>query len=353
MIKYIGLFIIFMVLFPVVSLVGIGKKEKAGESLLSKDDSRYIRGFATCGVFLAHTESYMEEFGMPYVSIMRPFSIMGGVGVLLFFFVSGYGLWKAYSCDMDCIKYWKKRIFNTYLPAVIIETVFAVESLSRLENWSVSSFFYAVFISCWFIDVIMIEYVIFFLSYLVSKLFHNSKTYMLIIIYITDILIAVLFLLCGFEARWYNGLLLFPVGMSVALHENFLMRAIRKQWWAWFSAFLTIFLGLGIVFCLNKGALWADFIKTLSGVALSLLFAIIMQKLKLGNKAMFWIGDRSLYVYLVHIGFLEIVFYYTRAHGELDFMPYAIPVLLLVSIAVSGIFEKIISFAFSKVRKSS
>ncbi len=344
--NYLFTFIIFFVLFPLVVLWGIGKRKEEKNTLLTKEDSGFIRGFATIGVFLAHLESYYEEFGMEYVKFLKPFSVLGGIGVLLFFFVSGYGLWKSYSAGLVSKIYWKKRIINVFIPAIVIQGIFAIESMIRLDSVSVSEFLERTFTSGWFVDVIMLEYLLFFIVYCaVDKMGKNNPEARLILLYLLDIILVVVFFILKLDARWYNGLLLFPVGMSMAKHEEYFIVLFKKH------PIISVFAGFvgfvfsGMVFYVYKGAVWADAIKTLCGITLSFLFVVVLLKMSIGNRVMKWIGDRSLFFYLIHAGIIEILFRFTRFKTELNLMPYASWILLVSSTIVCwlfyGIFEKI------------
>lgn len=344
-------FLIFFALFPLVAIVGIKRRKDENGSLIDRDDSRFIRGFATCGVFLAHSESYLSGINFAGSRFLKPFSVMGGIGVLLFFFVSGYGLWKSYSGNMNIGKYWKKRLLNTFLPAILIEAAFAIESLTRKNTFTLNNFLFETFVDSWFIDVIMIEYVIFFLSFIIShKIKKDNLNLMLGTVFVFDMVIAVAFFVMGLDDRWYNGLMLFPVGMFLAYKENSFKKSMDKKWFVWFAMSILSFAGFGMVFWLFKGAVWANLLKTLAGIALSVLFTVFFRRFSLGNKVMNWVGDKSLYVYLIHVGILDILFTITWSDYYDLFYVWGVAILLVSTIVIShGVFILLNPY-FSKKR---
>jgi fucose 4-O-acetylase-like acetyltransferase len=60
----------------------------------------------------------------------------------------------------------------------------------------------------------------------------------------------------------------------------------------------------GGLFTIGKGLLWADICKNLAGCAMEMIFLCACWKIDCGGKTMQWLGKRSLYVYLVHLGVL-------------------------------------------------
>lgn len=92
----VGIYIVSFFLFP-LSVFMQARRGRTGNVFLEKEDSNFIRGVAACFVILAHLMDILIEEGMGGDSLLRIFDVTGGMGVLLFFFVSGYGIFKEYS----------------------------------------------------------------------------------------------------------------------------------------------------------------------------------------------------------------------------------------------------------------
>lgn len=86
---------IFFLSFVPFCIWGIRKNVIGNEQLLSIKDSNYIKGMAACGVFLAHCYFYIENNSDLYIAPLKFFSFLGGMGVLMFLFVGGFGLTKS------------------------------------------------------------------------------------------------------------------------------------------------------------------------------------------------------------------------------------------------------------------
>lgn len=113
-----GIYLICFIIFPVAVLVNAHKTNNT-ENFLDKQDVNVVKGVATCFVILAHLVIQLETMG-EYNRILHIFSTMGGLGVLLFFFVSGYGLYNGYKVKKVDATFWRKRLVNMYLPCVLI-----------------------------------------------------------------------------------------------------------------------------------------------------------------------------------------------------------------------------------------
>lgn len=320
------------VLYALISLIAvykIGRQTSSKTDLISIPESNYIKGLATIGVLLAHLYFFIKDHGIQGTKILFPFSFLGGMGVLLFFFVSGYGLFVGYANKKANITFWKKRLFNMYIPSMVIELIYAVLISAVLGDFNIGFIIKTTFIGAWFVDVIMLEYVIFFVGLLISP---DNKVKQLVINYLGSAIIAVVFIVLGLNERWFNGLFLFPIGMTVAWKRDDIKRLFEKKWIL--SLFGTGFVfGLtGVVFAMFKGHIWADFVKTISGAALSLVIVVLMIKVKLGNKICEWIGKRSLYFYLIHLGILTII-ENLIAKEKLSADYYVVEVLFIIAVS--------------------
>lgn len=223
---------------------------------------------------------------------------MGGMGVLLFFFLSGYGLYKGYEGKKLDKVFWEKRLINMYFPCVVIQLSFYLIEAVINGQFTISQLVNRSLFGAWFIDVILIQYIIFFITGILSK--GKSKGWITLSILFSAI-IALIFWKLNFNARWYNGLMLFPFGMLLAYRENKLTALIKKQWGVWFALSMVLFGVSGLFFAYFKGELAGiNIVKTFSGMCLSLMVCILFMRVKLCSKIMQYMGRKSLYFYLVH-----------------------------------------------------
>ncbi|MCQ2520878.1 MAG: acyltransferase [Lachnospiraceae bacterium] len=238
---------------------------------------------------------------------MAPLGVLGGMGVLLFFFVSGYGIQKSYFSKKPTMVFWKKRICNMFIPAFLVCLLSVV--ISNIKSLSVLGFAQIIketMLMQWFVLAIMLEYLLFFVGWLLS--YKIKKKYIeFITVFVGNIGLTVYFILVGANPRWYSGLMVFLAGMLVAGFEQRILSLKKKQHIAGGIVSILAFGVMGILFNMLKAAFWSTILKSLAGIFLAMFFVSAVLLFKVGNKAANWVGERSLYIYLCHLGILQII----------------------------------------------
>ena len=303
-IHLIGIYLICFILFPLCVMVQ-AKKITRTSVMLEKQDTEVIKGIATCFVILAHLIQPLKTIS-GYSKFLNLYSIaVGGVGVLLFFFVSGYGLFKSYRDKEFDTLFLKKRFLNVYFPCVFIQMIFCLVNSYMQQSFNIVEMILDILFGAWFIDVIMIQYFIFFISWKFAKGRHDIW---ITLSFLGSMIVALVFIHSGFNARWYNGLMLFPFGMLIAYKEEKLISLILKKWNVSLLLSAIMFTLSGVFFSYFKGnSAVINIVKTFSGMCLSMMVCVMFLRIKFCSKLMLYIGKRSLYFYLVHVNLLSIL----------------------------------------------
>ena len=322
------------------------RKEKKTVAL-SKTESDYLKGIAALMVLLSHFQNFMEVNNFRFAILLKPFSLMGGMGVLLFFFLSGYGIYKGYSDKKPTFQYWTNRVRNILFPSLIISTLscLAIDFANRGENMIGVDIIKDIFSGQWYVDVLMIECMVFFIAWVISK--ENQRT-MIIITLLGSFIVATIFYWLNFNSRWYNGVLLFPTGMMIAYFEKRIVSLSKKKRMATLIMTLSGFIITGAIFTVLKGNLLGDFVKTFSGVCLAILVVLIISYVKVGNRCVLWIGKRSLYIYLCHLYLLELMSEIIRNKKT---MLVSIDMLFYLLLVGSFVYAELMYLILSKGRK--
>lgn len=257
-----------------------------------------IKGIAVC--LIIPMKAQLHGIGLA----LNIYAFTGGIGVLLFFFVSGYGIYKGYGQNKPTMHYWMKRLVNVYFPCVFIQFVFGLINAAQEGHFDINGLLMSSFFGAWFIDVIMLQYLIFYITRKVSE---NNDNAMIVLNYVLSIVVAVVFYLRGLNPRWYNGLLLFPTGVLMACKEQQLLNLIQQRWRSIMVASTVLFITWGGVFARGKGVYFAiDICKFLAGICLCLFICTIHMRIQFSSKMMQYLGKRSLFFYLVHMNLLGI-----------------------------------------------
>lgn len=301
----IGVYLICFVIFP-VSILMQTRKIEGRNVLLEKEDVDVIKGMAACLVILAHLIMNLKE-ERAVGAFLNIFQVAGVIGVFLFFFVSGYGMYKGYGEKEPSFSFWYNRFFNMYFPCILIQFFFCLIKMYQQKNFSfykvlVESLFYG-----WFIDVILIQYLVFFMAWIISK---GKKFLLIFLTFLFSSISCMIFYYKGFDARWYNNLWLFPVGIAIGWKEQKLIIFMKHNWlkFAFFSFLFFVILGGFRTYAYWGGSpVSTNLLKVISGICLSLFVCAIFSRIQLCSYVMKYIGKRSLFFYIVHVELLEIL----------------------------------------------
>lgn len=83
---------------------------------MSKEHFQYLKGLAIMAVMVGHIGNFSGKTW---------FTPLGGIGVAIFLFCSGFGLTK--SCQKNGLKhFWRNKLISVYCPFVIVELIAAI-----------------------------------------------------------------------------------------------------------------------------------------------------------------------------------------------------------------------------------
>ena len=261
-------YILFGLVLPVVILWGIRKENRLEEAqLLDKKDTSVLRGISAFFVIAAHYTGWVEKLTGGTNAIFKGLiGQLGGIGVLIFFFVSGYGLYESYGNREVDYRYLLKRLRGVYLPYVLMKLVLLlIEYLCHYDEIHIwKRLFGILLVEDWFIHVIVIQYLVF---YVAKKI---SGRYVVLISILADIGLTVIYVLQEKPIGWFNALWLFTFGLAASQLQPKLVNMIRKRKWLMMAGTFLLFVILGGLFAINKGAAYANVLKPLSGIFLCL-----------------------------------------------------------------------------------
>ena len=124
--------------------------------MLSYDHTKYIKGIAIVFVLVSHIGNYSGKTW---------FTPLGGIGVSMFLFCSGFGLMSSYR-NNQLSHFWIKRIRSVYMPFVIIETIAACLIGVNFSDYILDILLLKTLNPYeWYMQYIVICYLLFFCSY--------------------------------------------------------------------------------------------------------------------------------------------------------------------------------------------
>lgn len=335
--------IIAYILFPALIFYKVKiPRENRGCDVLTKDDSMALRGIAAIMIMFSHYLSYMDGSTQGGVGPAKLLEWFGGLGVCLFFFLSGYGLWFSVNKKSITPDFLYRRL-KTVIPVYLVfRTIFGVAFGEYSEGvLSFIEYLLGLRDPLWFVSEILIIYVLFFLA---AKI---KREKLIIIMTVFLLIMSVVFLLLGFDARWYNANLTFVLGMIVAKNRERMLLWAYRCYWAKFATVFLIFSICAILFSIFKAYIWSAALKLVAGGAFSIIFVLLLIKIQLKSRLLLYIGKKSLHFYILHLYIWKT---YTFLFGEGDLLIQyivCIPMSVLATI-LSGRIEDEIDRKLSK-----
>lgn len=138
----------------------------------------------------------------------------------------------------------------------------------------------------------------------------GKQNILLLFSFLFNTIPAFIFYILKFEARWYNALWFFPIGMLIAWKEEKLIGFIYKKWVMYIVVFSSLLLiaGGGRMYSVWLGkAAYTDVFKVIAGIFLCLLICTFFLKLEFTSWIMEYMGEKSLFFYLIHLGIMEML----------------------------------------------
>lgn len=298
--------VFFLAALLILCLVGIKVTGKTGfEDYMSPEKTGAIKGIFVVIVLFSHVRQYItlapEWYDKPFADFML---FLGQLMVVMFLFYSGYGVTLSLAKKDGYVKtLLSKRALKVLLHYDIAILIFYLLGLALGKNYSTKKLLLsfigldAVGNSVWFIFVILILYIITWIS------FRFVKKRVILGTAITTVLsVAAMILLIYFrknEYWWYDTLLCYPLGMWYAIAKPHIDKALIPSFGKWaictgvtLAAFITLNHFLQI-----NGKTRVIFVPMALVFALLVVFASM--RISINNGILRWFGKRVFGIYIL------------------------------------------------------
>lgn len=307
-----------------------------------------LRGFLALGIIFHHISPLVktgEEFSN--------FSYMGTYIVSIFFFLSAYGLYVQNESRENYLdNFLVKRLSKIIVPFFIISLIYM---FYRFVNGQLIdlNFFINLFkqgstiiYNGWFVDIIILMYIFFYLSF---KFFQNK---FLSIVFNTIFIICYICLAIklGYNFWWYNSVLAFAIGLIWAKNQNKIDRFLEKYY------FIVIVLVTVLLFVSHRYDILLKYLHiedsysyalaaNLDNIIFTIYFIIVfLKKINFSNVYLNLIGRISFELYMIHglvISMLTKIFVSSRVNDVL-FTLFVLIISLILAWIVNKIDKRII-----------
>ena len=278
---------------------------------------------------------------------------MGTYIVSIFFFLSAYGLYVQNESRENYLdNFLVKRLSKIIVPFFIISLIYM---FYRFVNGQLIdlNFFINLFkqgstiiYNGWFVDIIILMYIFFYLSF---KFFQNK---FLSIVFNTIFIICYICLAIklGYNFWWYNSVLAFAIGLIWAKNQNKIDRFLEKYY------FIVIVLVTVLLFVSHRYDILLKYLHiedsysyalaaNLDNIIFTIYFIIVfLKKINFSNVYLNLIGRISFELYMIHglvISMLAKIFVSSRVNDVL-FTLFVLIISLILAWTVNKIDKRII-----------
>lgn len=298
--------VFFIIILALVCLLGIKFSFKEGfGDYMSPQKTGAIKGIFVIIVVLSHVRQYVDLKGNPFHAPFQEFMLfLGQLMVVMFLFYSGYGVLLGISKKEGYVKTIPtKRVLKVLLHYDIAVLIFYLVGLALGKNYPLKKLLLsfigldAVGNSVWFIFVIIILYIITFVSFVFLKKRLVLGTAITTVLSVGAVI--ALFVLKKKEYWWYDTLLCYPLGMWFALAKPHIDKALLPSFGKWFACTAAV----------AGGFAFLNYIFPLYGksrnifIPMALVFAILIvfvsMRISINNGILRWFGKRVFGIYIL------------------------------------------------------
>lgn len=335
--------VFFLAALLILCLVGIKFSGKEGfDDYMSPSKTGAIKGIFVIIVLFSHVRQYVTLGTNPFHKSFNDFMLfLGQLMVVMFLFYSGYGVTLGLAKKDGYVKTLvSKRALKVLLHYDIAILIFYFLGLALGKNYTLKKLLLsfigldAVGNSVWFIFVILILYVITWISFLFVKKRVILGTAITTVLSLVSVV--VLYILKGKEYWWYDTLLCYPLGMWYAIAKPYIDKFLLKDFNRWFSAaaiMLSVFILLNDLFPIYHKSR-----KIFIPMALvfTLLIVLITMRVSINNGVLRWFGKRVFGIYILQRIPMIILQHFGMNDSPLLFAA----VSFAVTIVLAEIFER-------------
>lgn len=278
---------------------------------MSVDTGKYYRGFFSIVVMFYHLAGCIE-IGITF----HYFTSVGYLATAFFFFLSGYGLQKAYIEKHDRYRrgFIFKRIPTILIPYIIITAIYWLMYYIGGKCYSLRDIGLAVIKGTpivsysWYIICILAFYVAYWLIMNLCR-----KRYSLMILYGTVwyFLYALFCIKMRYGVWWYNESYILIVGMLWAIYERSILEFLDKFYHflaplTW-SSFIVLFLYESKIDSIVNNSVASLILILITAILFVLCVIMFSLKVQIGNKILGFFGGISLEIYISHGLFMNML----------------------------------------------
>lgn len=329
MLEYISVALILLIILPCIKI------SFKNFNPLTKDNSSNVKGLLCILIFYHHFTGWFVDKGIIFYALSHIGSFIVGV----FFFLSAYGLIKAYPGDVK-FSFLIKRFIKILVPYWICEVLYVSVSLAFDIPLQVTADAKQIALSAllandlvefsWFVGAILVSYVIFFIGKkILPKVALSLKVAVLMLIFSA---------ICYKHLDYWTTFFAFPLGLFFGEKESRISSLSPGKRIAFIIA-SAVLCAAATVPKFYGFSIGNDLYMNISDFFTSSLFAVfvyfVMSFVKIGNPVLSFFGKISYEVYLLQGIAVRIANRIFGVQNSIPFFFMSFAALILLSYIVS------------------
>ena len=334
------LLMLFPVAFVTILVVGARrrKNEEAASGAWNLDQAKALQAVAALMIILHHLVQRITNYGAVNKGPVTLWNFFGILFTTIFFFFSGFGLYKNYRAREDYLDgFLKHRLPKVLVPFLLTNVIylllFAGDRI-KSPGFILTSIFGFTLINhnAWFVVEIIILYIAFYVCFRWCR----SERAAICCLTGFTLLLVMGSLLLGHDSGgkedirwwfmgewWYNTTLIFIMGILFAKYERQIKAAMGKAWKVLLPVSVVLLAGWYILEQFIEGRFgyyqeWAGhpgypekLITLLVQLILCMLFMFVLLlinlKVRFGNPVLRFLGAISFEIYLIHDVYMRLL----------------------------------------------
>ena len=305
-----------------------------------------LKGFLALGIVLHHLSQWVTT-GTEFFN----FRYLGPYIVSIFFFLSAYGLYiQNENKERYLNEFLTKRLARVVIPALFVSGIYIIYSIFNKQTLTINYFFdlfvrgRTVIYNGWFVDVIILLYVFFYISF---KSFKDRKiaivcNFILIVAYI------ILAIILKYDFWWYNSILPFVLGLIWAENKKYIDEILNEYYFIILVCITgLLFISHQYSFILKKLHLVNNYSYAIASntdnVIFTFFFILIARKIDFSNKYLLFLGKISFELYMIHGLVMSILgkYFVTSRLNDVIFTTSVLIVSIFLAWLINLIIKKI------------
>lgn len=307
---------------------------------ISKYHSNTIKGIFIILVFLSHGRGYVQLSGQYDELYLAVQNHLGQMVVSMFLFYSGFGMMEQMRLKgrtyLQSIprKRFPQLLLNfdlaillyLFLALVLGDKVSIQKVLLSLLGWD------SLWNSNWYIFVILVLYILMFLSFLLLKENSRKNQYIGAVVF-TILSIAFLILLkkAGKQSYWYNTIILFSAGLWFSLLRPVIEKHVLKNALTYWISLTTVIAAYMALYALKNDHFLHFVFYELWACCFVVLTLLLTMKITINSKFLNFLGTHLFGIYMLQripFRLLSLTDFFQRHRYEFLILSFAITIVM-------------------------